>query len=73
MVGTRGRRGSAGRNRVERMQTTSLHLPSDLLNLLRMVAVTRASRRGGRPSVSNVVRELLESHRPQFEDETSRR
>src|SRR5262245_38984477 len=54
-----------------RMQTTSLHLPSDLLYILRMVAVSRANRRGGRPSVSDVVREFLELHRRQFEVEAS--
>src|SRR5206468_5831535 len=55
----------------ERMQTTSLHLPSDLLYILRMVAVSRANRRGGRPSVSDVVREFLQLHRRQFEVEAS--
>src|SRR3954452_6922454 len=54
-----------------RMQTTSLHLPSDLLYILRMVAISRANRRGGRPSVSDVVREFLELHRRQFEVEAS--
>jgi len=53
------------------MQTTSLHLPSDLLYILRIVAVSRANRRGGRPSVSDVVREFLELHRRQFEVEAS--
>ena len=51
------------------MQTTSLHLPSDLLYLLRMVAASRANRAGGRPSVSDVVRQLLELQRHQLEAE----
>lgn len=55
------------------MQTTSLHLPSDLLYLLRVIAVNRANRRGGRPSVSDVVRELLEHNRRQLEAEASTR
>jgi hypothetical protein len=54
-----------------KMQTTSLHLPSDLLYLLRIIAVRRASRSGGRPSVSDVVREMLEDNRQQLEIEAS--
>jgi hypothetical protein len=53
----------------KKMQVTSLHLPADLLYILRMVAVSRASKFGGRPSVSDVVREFLESHRSQFDAE----
>lgn len=59
-----------GNGHLERtMQVTSLHLPTDLLYTLRMVAVSRASKFGGRPSVSDVVREFLESHRSQFDAE----
>jgi hypothetical protein len=57
------------RMRQPSMQTTSVHLPSDLLRLLRLVAVVRASRHGGRPSVSDILRELLEKHRREFETE----
>jgi hypothetical protein len=53
------------------MQTTSLHLPADLLYLLRIVAVRRASHTGGRPSVSDVVRVMLEANRRQLEAEAS--
>jgi hypothetical protein len=53
----------------KKMQVTSLHLPTDLLYTLRMVAVSHASKFGGRPSVSDVVRELLESHRSRFDTE----
>ena len=53
----------------KKMQVTSLHLPTDLLYILRMVAVSRANKFGGRPSVSDVVRELLESHRRHFDAE----
>jgi hypothetical protein len=56
---------------LRRMQTTSLHLPADLLYLLRLVAVRRASRTGGRPSVSDVVRDMLEEHRNELETEAS--
>ena len=55
--------------RNEKMQVTSVHLPSDLLYMLRMVAVTRARRSGGRPSVSDVIREMIESNRRQFHEE----
>jgi hypothetical protein len=53
----------------KKMQITSLHLPTDLLYILRMVAVSRASKLGGRPSVSDVVRGFLESHRSRFDAE----
>ena len=55
----------------QKMQTTSLHLPADLIYLLRIIAVRRATRSGGRPSVSDVVREILEDNRDQLEVEAS--
>ena len=58
-------------NSERKMQTTSLHLPADLLYLLRIVAVRRASQTGGRPSVSDVVRDVLEDHRHELETEAS--
>jgi hypothetical protein len=59
--------------RKPQMRTTSIHLPSDLLDLLRLVAVIRASRRGGgRPSVSDIIRDLLELHRHKLESEVGR-
>ena len=48
--------------------STSVHLPVELLELLRM-AVKRASRQGGRPNVSEIVREALEAHRDKIEGE----
>ncbi len=51
------------------MQTTSVHLPKDHLHLLRLVAVSRASRQGGRPSVSDILRELIERNRQTLESE----
>lgn len=53
--------------------TTALHIPKDLLHLLRLVAVTRANRDGGRPSVSNVLRELIEASRADLEREARQR
>lgn len=53
--------------------TTALHIPKDLLHLLRLVAVTRANRDGGRPSVSNVLRELIEASRAELEREAGQR
>ncbi len=49
--------------------STSVHLPVELLELLRMAAVKRASRQGGRPNVSEIVREALEAHRKEIEGE----
>ncbi len=53
----------------ERWASTSVHLPVELLELLRMAAVKRASRQGGRPNVSEIVREALEAHRKEIEGE----
>jgi len=52
--------------------TTAIHIPSDDLALLRRVAVERATREGGRPSVSNVLRALIDQHRRELEKETGR-
>jgi hypothetical protein len=57
------------------MTTSTIHLPMDLLDALRAAALRRASRRaraddkgrGGRPSVSEIVVELLERHRDEIE------
>jgi hypothetical protein len=51
-----------------RGSTTAIHLPADLLELLRIVAVKRA-RGGGRPSVSAVIVELVERCRAELEAE----
>ena len=39
--------------------TTAIHIPKDVHDLLRRVAVERAVRVGGRPSVSAVLAELV--------------
>ena len=51
------------------MITATVNLPREMLTLLRRVAVNRADTAGGRPSVSDVVREILEKHRSDLEDE----
>ena len=49
---------------------TAINLPSDVLELLRIVAIKRASRAGkGRPSVSAVIADLVEKHRYELEAE----
>jgi hypothetical protein len=49
---------------------TAINLPSDVLELLRMVAIKRAARAGkGRPSVSAVIVDLVEKHRHQLQGE----
>lgn len=52
------------------MAITSIHLPRELLKVLRMASINRADQRGGRPSVSDVIRDVLERHRDEIEDET---
>ena len=50
---------------------TSIHIPKSMLTLLRIAAIKRAEREGGRPSVSNVIRDLLERHRREIEKEAN--
>ncbi len=52
--------------------TTAIHIPKADLALLRRVAVERANRDGGRPSVSDVIRDLVEMHRAELEREAGR-
>lgn len=52
-------------------RTTAIHMDVELLDLLMMVAVTRASRRGGRASVSDVLRDLVASNRTTLEMEVA--
>lgn len=63
-----------GRNRdlTDSGATTAIHIPREDLALLRRVAVERANRNGGRPSVSDVLRELIDRHRAELEREASR-
>lgn len=51
------------------MTTTAVHIPRATLALLRRVAVERANRKGGRPSVSAVLVELVEGQRTALEAE----
>lgn len=64
----------AGRSRAltDASATTAIHIPRDDLALLRRVAVERANRGGGRPSVSDVLRDLIERHRAELEAEAER-
>jgi len=52
--------------------TTAVHLAREDLMLLRRVSIERANRQGGRPSVSNILRELIEQHRAELEAEAER-
>jgi hypothetical protein len=52
--------------------TTALHVPRDTLVLLRRVAVERANQRGGRPSVSAVVTDLVRANAAELEREAGR-
>ena len=51
------------------MITSAMHLPKATLQLLRKVAVAPAGQRGGRPSVSGVIVDLVEQHRAEFQKE----
>lgn len=53
------------------MMTTAVHIPKATLSLLRRVAVARADRHGGRPSVSAVLVDLVERNKMELERETS--
>lgn len=51
--------------------STAIHLPKDLWVLLRNAAFRRAMKRGGRPSVSALLVDLIERHRAELEKEAS--
>jgi hypothetical protein len=51
------------------MVTSAVHIPKATLQLLRRVAVARAGQRGGRPSVSSVIVDLVEQHRAELSEE----
>ena len=53
------------------MRSSTIVIPADLLRLLRLAAIARADRHGGRPSVSDVIRDLLERHRKELETEAA--
>jgi len=50
--------------------TTAIHVPKTTWMLLRAVAFHRAQANGGRASVSKLIAELVERHRPELEKET---
>ncbi len=52
------------------MVTTAVQIPKATLSLLRRVAVARADKHGGRPSVSGVLVDLAERARAELEGET---
>lgn len=54
------------------MVTTAVHIPKATLSLLRRVSIARADQRGGRPSVSGVLVDLVERARAELERETGR-
>ena len=55
------------------MTTTAIHIPRDVHDLLRRVAVERAVRnQGGRPSVSAVLTELVRQQWDELEAEARR-
>jgi len=50
-------------------KTTGINLPSDVWELLNRVAFQRALKRGGRPSVSALLVDLVQRHRKELERE----
>ena len=51
------------------MSNTGLHIPTELLTRLRIAAVNRVGHRGyGRPSVSELIVEIVERHIGEVED-----
>src|SRR5688500_2803730 len=53
----------------DRRVTSSVHFERGHLALLRRVAVERANANGGRPSVSDVIADLVERYRAELERE----
>jgi hypothetical protein len=51
--------------------TTAIHIPKTTWNLLRSVAFHRAQLNGGRVSVSKLITQLVERHRPELEKEVA--
>jgi predicted CopG family antitoxin len=49
--------------------TSGINLPVDIYELLNRVAFRRALKRGGRPSVSALLVDLVERHRKELEKE----
>ena len=56
--------------RPERSHVTSgINLPVDIYELLNRVAFQRSLKRGGRPSVSGLIVDLVQRHRKELEKE----
>ena len=55
------------------MKTTAIVLTEEMWNLLREVAFHRAQASGGRASVSELLRSLVEGHRAELEKEVRRK
>jgi hypothetical protein len=53
----------------EQYKTTGINLPLDVWELLNRVAFQRAKQRGGRPSVSGLLVNLVQRHRKELEKE----
>jgi hypothetical protein len=53
-------------------KTTGINVPSDVWELLNRVAFERAKERGGRPSVSALLVDLVQHHRKELERELPR-
>lgn len=51
------------------MQTTAIHITKDMWILLREVAFRRAQASGGRASVSELIRSLVEGQRAELKKE----
>ena len=51
------------------MTTTAIYIPKDAHAVLRLAAVRRANAGSGRPSVSDVITDLIERHRAELETE----
>jgi predicted CopG family antitoxin len=51
------------------MTTTAIYIPKETHALLRLVAMRRANAGSGRPSVSDVIADLIERHRAELEAE----
>ena len=49
--------------------TSGFNMQSEMLSLLKAVAMKRAKERGGRPSVSAILTELVEAQRAELEKE----
>ena len=57
-------------DQTERTHVTSgINLPVDIYQLLNRVAFSRSLKKGGRPSVSGLILDLVQRHRKELEKE----